>query len=80
MSSADSHNITDDSTSWRGHVIGDGVTMDTKVMSLQGGGHVILGSFDNKCPGNPAICHDGYSVSFWIKDGGRTDCEIVYVF
>ena len=50
---------------------GEGVTMDTNVMSLQGGGHVTLGKFDKYCPGNPSLCLNDFSVSFWMKHGGR---------
>ena len=58
-------------------MIGDGVSLDSKVMSLQGGGHVILGSFERNCPGNPSLCTDDFSVSFWMKHGGRIHCVIV---
>lgn len=40
-------------------------------MSSQGGGHVILGSFADRCPGIPSLCEDGFSVSFWMKHGGK---------
>lgn len=46
--------------------------LDTKVMSFQGGGHVILGSFADRCPGIPSLCEDGFTVSFWMKHGGKT--------
>lgn len=45
--------------------------LDTNVMSLQGGGHVILGSFPDRCPGIPSLCEDGFTVSFWMKHGGK---------
>ena len=47
------------------------------MLSLQGGGHVILGGFDNFCPGIPSMCLYGYSVGFWMKHGGRIACKIV---
>ena len=71
LSSTDNSAITDDTSYWKGHIIGSGVVLDSKVLSLQGGGHVILGRFNNTCPGNPSLCQDGYSVSFWLKQGGR---------
>ena len=71
LSSADNSAITDDTSYWQGHIVGSGVVLDSKVLSLQGGGHVILGRFNNTCPGNPSLCEDGYSVSFWMKQGGR---------
>ena len=76
MSSGNEANITDDSSSWKGHVTGEGVTMDTNVMSLQGGGHVTLGKFDKYCPGNPSLCLNDFSVSFWMKHGGRFKYKI----
>ena len=71
LSSTDNSAITDDTSYWHGHIVGSGVVLDSKVLSLQGGGHVILGRFSNTCPGNPSLCEDGYSVSFWVKQGGR---------
>lgn len=71
LSSTDNSAITDDTSYWHGHIVGSGVVLDSKVLSLQGGGHVILGRFSNTCPGNPSLCEDGYSVSFWLKQGGR---------
>ena len=45
--------------------------LDTNVMSFQGGGHVILGSFAKRCPGIPSLCGDSFTVSFWMKHGGK---------
>ena len=59
-------------------MVGDGVTMDTSVMSLQGRGHVILGRFEKNCPGSPELCKNDFSVSFWMKYGGRIGCKIWY--
>ena len=52
-------------------MVGDGVDLDTNVMSLQGGGHVILGNFPDRCPGIPSLFEDGFTVSFWMKHGGK---------
>ena len=71
LSIANGSEITDDSSMWKGMVKGDGVDLDTKVMSLQGAGHVTLGSFDDGCPGNPSMCEEGFTVSFWMKYGGK---------
>jgi len=71
LSTADKDIIVDDSSLWQGNVVGDGVDLDTNVMSLQGGGHVILGSFPDRCPGIPSLCEDGFTVSFWMKHGGK---------
>ena len=45
--------------------------MDTNTISLQGAGHVTLGRFDDSCPGNPTMCENGFTVSFWMKYGGK---------
>ena len=71
LSSAHGNEIADDSFLWRGKVEGDGVDMDTNTISLQGAGHVTLGRFDDSCPGNPTMCEDGFTVSFWMKYGGK---------
>ena len=52
-------------------MVSEGVDLDTNVMSFQGGGHVILGSFEDYCPGIPSLCDDSFSVSFWMKHGGK---------
>lgn len=71
LSSAHGSEIADDSFLWRGKVEGDGVDMDTNTISLQGAGHVTLGRFDDSCPGNPSMCENGFTVSFWMKYGGK---------
>lgn len=45
--------------------------LDTNVMSFQGGGHVNLESFADRCPGISSLCDDSFSVSFWMKHGGK---------
>ncbi len=78
LSSAKDNIITDDSSVWQGNVVGEGVDLDTNVMSLQGGGHVILGRFDDRCPGNPSLCEEGFTVSFWMKHGGKIKSKNIY--
>lgn len=80
LSRAIENNVTDDSSLWQGNVVGDGVELDTEVMSLQGRGHVILGRFDDFCPGNPSLCEEGFTVSFWMKHGGKTKRENMHRF
>ncbi|XP_022800570.1 uncharacterized protein LOC111338360 [Stylophora pistillata] len=69
LSSANGSEVADESLLWRGKVEGDGVDLDTNVISLQGAGHVTLGRFHDNCPGNPSMCEDGFTVSFWMKYG-----------
>lgn len=45
--------------------------LDTNVMSFQGGGHVNLESFADRCPGISSLCDDSFSVSFWMEHGGK---------
>ena len=59
-------------------MVGDGVDLDTNVMSFQGGGHVILGSFADRCPGISSLCEDGFTVSFWMKHGGKASRSLEF--